>query len=310
MHGGWSGKRFVDCPYRGVSANSGCTCTCSVRFYRRVNRTDGTAESLSDRVAEAAPGWSDAFADYNKRITPFSDPHKLTTDEFERRYKWTNKKMAEVQNACDRIRTPSGVGRIIGNIKAQCSGFTAAQIKNFHLIHAPVMLSDFVSPKCYEIWELYHQALEIVCRPVIAQADVVTLRSLISDFCFRFEERYAEDQTTPNMHQHMHFPDCLLDYGPAPGFWLFAFERYNGILSDIPTNGADIHLTLMKAMLDHRMLNDLPLLSSLNPILLRCERANTERWQEFLRLFTQLKLKSRKTSSSTTDPAENVRAHR
>ena len=36
-----------------------------------------------------------------------------------------------------------------------------------------------------------------------------------------------------NMHLHCHLRDILLDYGPVQSF---SFERYNGILGDLPTN--------------------------------------------------------------------------
>ena len=32
------------------------------------------------------------------------------------------------------------------------------------------------------------------------------------------------------MHLHTHITDCILDYGPVYSFWLYSFERYNGIL--------------------------------------------------------------------------------
>ena len=48
------------------------------------------------------------------------------------------------------------------------------------------------------------------------------------------------------MHLHTHLPDCVFDYGPVTGFWLFSFERYNGILGDFSTNNKSIELQLMR----------------------------------------------------------------
>ena len=44
---------------------------------------------------------------------------------------------------------------------------------------------------------------------------------------------------------HMHLKSCVLDYGPLHGFWLFAFERYNGELGNIPNNNHSIEVQLM-----------------------------------------------------------------
>ena len=38
---------------------------------------------------------------------------------------------------------------------------------------------------------------------------------------------------TPNMHMHCYLADCVRDFGPIYGFWLFSFERYNGLLENI-----------------------------------------------------------------------------
>ena len=39
--------------------------------------------------------------------------------------------------------------------------------------------------------------------------------------------------------------DCVRDFGPMCSFWLFSFERLNGILGDEPTNNRSIELQLM-----------------------------------------------------------------
>ena len=54
---------------------------------------------------------------------------------------------------------------------------------------------------------------------------------------------------TPNMHLHGHLKDVFLDYGPAQEFWLFSFERYNGMLGKMPTNNRSIESQLMQRFL-------------------------------------------------------------
>ena len=48
------------------------------------------------------------------------------------------------------------------------------------------------------------------------------------------------------MHLHGHLKDVILDYGPVQEFWLFSFERYDGILGKQPT---DIESQLMERFL-------------------------------------------------------------
>lgn len=51
------------------------------------------------------------------------------------------------------------------------------------------------------------------------------------------------------MHMHCHLRECMLDYGPLHSFWLYAFERYNGILGAIPNNNHSIEIQMMKCFL-------------------------------------------------------------
>lgn len=52
------------------------------------------------------------------------------------------------------------------------------------------------------------------------------------------------------MHFHCHLADCVRDYGPMASFWLFSFERFNGLLGDQPTNNCSIEVQIMQQFLD------------------------------------------------------------
>jgi len=68
--------------------------------------------------------------------------------------------------------------------------------------------------------------------------------ALLLQFCKRTERMYGK-HITPNMHIHSHLKDCILDYGPLHGFWLFAFEHFSGPLGSLPNNNRSIELQLM-----------------------------------------------------------------
>ena len=48
------------------------------------------------------------------------------------------------------------------------------------------------------------------------------------------------------MHVACHLKQCITDFGPVRSFWLFSFERYNGILENIPTNNRSLEIQLMR----------------------------------------------------------------
>lgn len=92
--------------------------------------------------------------------------------------------------------------------------------------------------------------------------DVKLADSLLLKFCQRFQVLYGPETVTPNIHLHAHLLECVKDYGPICNFWLFSFERFNGLLGDEPTNNRSIELQIV-----NRFMKDnahLQLLSSLS----------------------------------------------
>ena len=51
------------------------------------------------------------------------------------------------------------------------------------------------------------------------------------------------------MHLYLHLKDCLKDYGQAHSFWVYSFERYNGILRRYHSNNHSIEVQLMRKFL-------------------------------------------------------------
>lgn len=70
---------------------------------------------------------------------------------------------------------------------------------------------------------------EFSARGVLTTADVNLSVLLLLDFCKRVQCIYGELAVTPNMHMRAHIKQAVLDYGPVYAFWVFSYERYNGI---------------------------------------------------------------------------------
>ena len=85
----------------------------------------------------------------------------------------------------------------------------------------------------------------------------IQLGKALLQFCKRSQHLYGRTLITPNMHiMHMHLSTCFEDYGPSHGFWLFAFERYNGILGSTPNNSRSVEVQLLNRFLnDNNVLN-------------------------------------------------------
>ena len=65
----------------------------------------------------------------------------------------------------------------------------------------------------------------------------------------------GENIVTPNMHLACHIKETLLAFGPFHGYWLFSFERYNGILGSFSTNNHRIEIQIMRKFIQQNYLH-------------------------------------------------------
>ena len=114
---------------------------------------------------------------------------------------------------------------------------------------------------CNNIQQVFHSyciysdlhfvlACRYVCKKALSETDIVIADSLLLRFCSRTEQLYGTSVITPNMHMHGHLSECIRDYGPLHTFWLFSFERYNGLLGIQPNNNRSIEMQLIKRFVD------------------------------------------------------------
>ena len=110
-------------------------------------------------------------------------------------------------------------------------------------------LFDVLPPEHLECWRHFVLACRILCQHSLSYLELNLADALLMQFCKHVERMYGEDIVTPNMHMHGHLKEVLLDYGPMEEFWLFSFERYNGVLGRQPTNCRAVETQLMNRFL-------------------------------------------------------------
>lgn len=113
----------------------------------------------------------------------------------------------------------------------------------YRLLYSSIVADHF------ECWSHFVLACRIVCKQKLSYTDINLADALLIRFCKRAQTLYGKTFVSPNMHLHGHLRDVFLDYGPAQEFWLFSFERYNGMLGNQPTNNRSIESQLMKRFL-------------------------------------------------------------
>lgn len=108
-----------------------------------------------------------------------------------------------------------------------------ANVKKLEQIYC---LYDLLSVDEIEYWRQFVLACRILCKKELTQDDITVVDALLLHFCERVRCIYGSSTITPNMHLHAHLAMCVRQYGPLHGFWLFSFERCNGVLGSQPHN--------------------------------------------------------------------------
>lgn len=105
-----------------------------------------------------------------------------------------------------------------------------------------------------DCWRLFVQASRLLSSPMITVEDAEKGHKALLEFCTTFESLHGSEKVTPNMHLHT---NCINDYGPIYSFWLFSFERYNGMLGNYKTNQRSVELQLMRKFISDLEVHDM-----------------------------------------------------
>ena len=169
----------------------------------------------------------------------------------------TKEKLREVQERIETVEAPSDLGRLPGNITSNYGGFTASQWKNWVLYYSLFALEGVLGEEHINCWQNFVLACRHLCKPCISKTDLLIADQKLLDFCRKVESLYGNTVVTPNMHLHLHIRECVENYGSVYGFWLFGFERYNGLLGSFHTNNREVEVQLMRRFLTMSALDDL-----------------------------------------------------
>ena len=151
--------------------------------------------------------------------------------------------------------TPDGIGRLPSNIGSNFGGFTADQWKNWTLIYSPILLRGMIGDEHWRCWMLFVKACSIYISRLLRLTAAEEANERMVAFCKMFQRLHGEKACTMNMHLHMHLKECIVDYGATNGFWLYAFERYNGILGSFHTNNRSVECQLMEKFTEQQLIS-------------------------------------------------------
>lgn len=160
----------------------------------------------------------------------------------------TKEGLQTIEARIEEVSSLSDIGRLPGNIKSNFGGYTAAQWKNFVVLFSMYALKDVLPEQLLHYWQSFVLALRLLCRPCINRTDLMVTDCKLLHFLKDYEKINGELYITPNMHLHLHLRECVENYGSIYGFWLFSFERYNGILGSYHTNNKTVEIQIMRKL--------------------------------------------------------------
>ena len=132
------------------------------------------------------------------------------------------------------------------NIGSNWGAWTAHEWKGWTLTYSMYCLKGVLDDKYLKVWQTFVLACSNLIRPYLAKHEVDLGNLLLIKFATQVEEIHGKSCVTPNMHLMIHIKGCILDYGSVYAFWLFAFERFNFNLGNIPTNNRDMGIQRMR----------------------------------------------------------------
>ena len=167
------------------------------------------------------------------------------------------KELEIIEERVSKCISPISIGRIPRKISSHFASLTADEWKNWTLMFSLIALNDILPRDHLACWELFVSACTIYCSSIVSSNDIERANGFMQQF-FRAAERiYGPSFVTFNTHLHLHLKQCYLNYGPCYGYWLFSFERYNGILGKVHTNQMAIETQLMKKFIDNMYIKSL-----------------------------------------------------
>lgn len=166
------------------------------------------------------------------------------------------KRFEQIDQRLQHIEAASDIGKLPTKLVGNYGTFTADELKNWVLLFSIYALKGIIHEDHLKCWRNFVLACRYLCSRLITKNDIKIADNLLLKFCKSFEQLYGPNAVTPNIHLHCHLRECLLDYGPVYSFWLFSFERYNGILGQLPSNKRLIEKQLMQRFIRDSFLYD------------------------------------------------------
>ncbi|OAD65482.1 C2H2-type zinc finger transcription factor [Phycomyces blakesleeanus NRRL 1555(-)] len=150
-----------------------------------------------------------------------------------------NRKLATMQTMAETMVVPMDYVVLKSKIGKGFPYMKADEWKSWVLVYSPILLKAVLPIEMFRNWISFVDACRQLVKPSITFSDIDNGHKFLQEFCTECQRIYTPTILTCNMHLHLHLRETIRDFGPVYGYWLFGFERYNGLLKNVNTNRKD-----------------------------------------------------------------------
>jgi hypothetical protein len=160
--------------------------------------------------------------------------------------KLSDKLLAEFEIEVGRCRFPRSMGPVLGKIGHKMSRFTGHELKNLLNTFFLWLVDGSITEDEWQLVQHLHQASRIADERFVTTDQIETMEDHLVKYCDLYETVYGGKELKPNHHLCRHLGGFMRDYGPTCAFWLFAFERYNGIMTNYNTRASVVETSMFR----------------------------------------------------------------
>lgn len=155
---------------------------------------------------------------------------------------WFDSKLGEFTNYCNivdeiirLITPPDFVPRLPRAIMDNLMYLKASELKAWFFYYSVPILKTFMPSFYLDHYMMLVKAIYLLNQPSISNESLHLAEELIQDFVRQFSLMYGRENMTANLHQLLHLPSTVRDFGPIFTTSCFPFENANGVLKTLVT---------------------------------------------------------------------------
>jgi len=141
-----------------------------------------------------------------------------------------NKDILEIDNFLINIKPPNFFNRMPRSITL-FSLYKASEYLNLILYYSIPLFVNYLPDMYFQHWLLFVVSLFNLLEKPIPIAKLEQTEILLRLFVRDIEKLYSDRQYTYNVHQLLHFVECVKRWGPLFATSAFPFENYNGLIA-------------------------------------------------------------------------------